>query len=175
MHEVEARQIEEENRHLLKARALLLETKEGHLLFGQEAGYQEMYETLADEEISAIASVDFPLFVLNIDPAELRDVVADDLNFTQRTNAETILYECNLLILTNRWQKSNQKSPPEILFHTKQQIYEALSKLSFTQLQSVARRNKLLSKIVVTTNAFERMVYFESLTRDERNCLIVTG
>ena len=90
-------------------------------------------------------------------------------------DAEKLVYESNLLVLANRWQKSITKHPNEINYTTKRSVYEAISKLTFTEIQVVARRNKLLTKIVITDERLSYMLTYSDLPRAERNRIIVTG
>lgn len=175
MNAVEVKQIEEENYHLLKARRILLDSNGGHQLLSHEVAYQKLYESFSDEEICQLAKVDFPLFTLNVDPSDLRDVVARELFYPYLDDTDMLVYESNLLVLGNRWQKSITKHPNEIQFHTKRNIFEALSRLTFTELQVVARRNKLLTKIVISDDALHHMLLNTDLPREERNRIIVTG
>ena len=175
MNAVEVKQIEEENYHLLKARRMLLDSDGGHQLLSHEAAYHRLYESLSDEEIREIAKVDFSMFALNVDPSDLRDIVSKEISFRSMVDAEKLVYESNLLVLANRWQKSITKHPNEINYTTKRSVYEAISKLTFTEIQVVARRNKLLTKIVITDERLNFMLNYSDLPRSERNRIIVTG
>nr|WP_158387177.1 hypothetical protein [Comamonas testosteroni] len=175
MNSVEIKQIEEENYHLLKARSMLLDSDGGHLMLGHEAAYHRLYESLSDEEIREIANVDFSLFTINVDPSDLKDIVSREVSYKQMSDTDKLVYESNLLVLVNRWQKSITKHPNEINYATKRSVYESLSKLTFTELQVVARRNKLLTKIVITDERLSYMLTYSDLPRAERNRIIVTG
>ncbi|WP_131326276.1 hypothetical protein [Comamonas thiooxydans] len=175
MNAVEVKQIEEENYHLLKARCMLLDSTGGHQLVSHEASYHSLYESLSDEEIRELSRVDFSLFSLNIDPSDLRDIVSNEINYKTMDDTERLVYESNILILSNRWQKAITKHPNEINFTTKRSVYEALARLTFSELQVVARRNKLLTKIVITDEKLKHMLLFSDMRRDERNRIIVTG
>ena len=175
MNAIEVKQIEEENYHLLKARTMLLDSNGGHQLLSHESAYHRLYESLADEEIREISKVDFSLFSLNVDPSDLRDIVSREICYRVMSDADKLVYESNLLVLVNRWQKSITKNPNEINYSTKRNIYEPLANLTFTELQVVARRNKLLTKIVITDERLKFMLNYSDLPRSERNRIIVTG
>ena len=172
---IEGRQIEEENYHLLKTRRLILDTQDGNRYLGNEVAFHELYASLSDEEISKLSKVDFPIFTLTCGPSELRDVVAKEVNYTILTESDRVLYEANILILANRWQRALAKDPNEILFNTKHQINECLGKLTYTQLQTVARRSLMHSRISISFNALNRMVMNTEMSREERNCVLIAG
>ncbi|MEQ6436319.1 hypothetical protein V8Z74_14995 [Comamonas sp. w2-DMI] len=175
MNDFESKQIREENYHLLKARRILLDTRKGSDLLYQEKNYQSLYESLSDAEVREIAEVDLTLFALTCDPSDFKDIAAPEIYYAEMSVEERILYECNLLILTNRWQRSIAKFPNEILYNTKSNLFTALSKLTFTQIQALARKGTCLSKIVISPQAFEKFVLNPQMTIEERRCTLLVG
>ncbi len=175
MNESESKQIREENYHLLKARRILLDTRQGSDLLYQEKNYQSLYESLSDSEVREIANVDLTLFTLTCDPGDFKDIVATEIDYGGMSDEERILYECNLLILTNRWQRSIGKFPNEILYNTKTNLFAALSKLSFTQIQALARAGSCLSKIVIAPQTFEKLVMNPHMSSEDRLCTLLVG
>lgn len=174
MSNLEVKQIEEENKQLLKARRLLLDSRDGEKLLASEKLYVPTYQSLSDHDVKRIGEVDFPLFTIDVELAEVRDSVATDLRLSEMRQEDRIIYEANLLILLNRWQKSLKKNPDEIRFNTKLPLFSALSKLTLLQVQTIARRSTLISKICISKSSFEKLTY-EQLSRDSKNCIIVNG
>lgn len=174
MSNFQARQIVEENTQMLTARRLLLDAREGAALLQEEKQCHKLYPSLSDQDIADISDVDFPLFSLQLNPAEMRDVLPKTSNFSFRSEEEQIIYDANMLFLLNRWQQANEKYPDEIRYNTKKSQYDSLRKLTVSQLQALSRRDRLVSKLSITHHTLASLI-LNPHTREERNRKIIIG
>lgn len=174
MSDFQYRQIVEENTQMLRARRSLLDARDGALLFQEEKQTHHLYESLSDMDIATVGDADFPLFSLQLNPADMRDVVPGRSSFSFRTEEDLIIYEANMLFLLNRWQKANEKYPDEVRFNTKKSQYDSLKKLTVSQLQALSNRGRLISRLCVSPKTLEALI-INPYTRAERNQKIIIG